>query len=180
MARKPDRPNGSLKTADYRHAGARRKNNPPAAIASAGSVPYAPKVRYSYSPHLPPVLRFDPTGAPDKLPDLVAEAGRRPLTEAEQRLLADALRTHEPWLEWAGKRESDTVSEGRGWFEVDPVALHIHERVSAHRGRGDRASGRAGGRGGDSHPRDRGVAAERGLGAGRPHRDGEQSHAEIQ
>src|SRR5690606_29479368 len=34
---------------------------------------------------------------------------------------------HEPWLEWAGKQESDT----QGGFAVDPVALHIHERVSA-------------------------------------------------
>ena len=34
------------------------------------------------------------------------------------------LRSREPWLEWAGKRE-------RRWFDVDPVALHIHERVSA-------------------------------------------------
>ena len=30
---------------------------------------------------------------------------------------------HEPWLEWAGKREEKI-------FEVDPVALHIHERIS--------------------------------------------------
>jgi adenine-specific DNA-methyltransferase len=29
----------------------------------------------------------------------------------------------EPWLEWAGKREANG-------FAVDPVALHIHERVS--------------------------------------------------
>jgi adenine-specific DNA-methyltransferase len=39
-------------------------------------------------------------------------------------VLAEALRAHEPWLEWAGKREA-------GGFEVDPVALNIHERVSA-------------------------------------------------
>jgi adenine-specific DNA-methyltransferase len=51
-------------------------------------------------------------------------AKRRPLTEDESHTLALALRTHEPWLEWAGKQEA------RG-FEVDPVALHIHERVSA-------------------------------------------------
>ena len=30
---------------------------------------------------------------------------------------------HEPWLEWSGKREQDIL-------EVDPVALHEHERVS--------------------------------------------------
>ena len=34
------------------------------------------------------------------------------------------MRTQEPWLEWAGKREQKQ-------FEVDPVALHLHERVSA-------------------------------------------------
>jgi adenine-specific DNA-methyltransferase len=33
----------------------------------------------------------------------------------------------EPWLEWAEKREQHE----RGFFDVDPVALHIHERVSA-------------------------------------------------
>lgn len=38
-------------------------------------------------------------------------------------MLARALKRHEPWLEWSGKRE-------RPWFEVEPVALHMHERVS--------------------------------------------------
>ena len=42
----------------------------------------------------------------------------------ELRLLAQALRKEEPWLEWAGKRELPS-------FAVNPVALHIHERVSA-------------------------------------------------
>ena len=32
----------------------------------------------------------------------------------------------QPWLEWAGKAEA----EAKG-FTVDPVALHIHERISA-------------------------------------------------
>src|SRR5262249_1401803 len=35
-------------------------------------------------------------------------------------------RTQEPWLEWAGKRESEALG-----FAVDPVALHIHERIAA-------------------------------------------------
>ena len=39
-------------------------------------------------------------------------------------ILAAALRHHDPWLEWAGKQEAKS-------FAVDPVALHIHERVSA-------------------------------------------------
>jgi adenine-specific DNA-methyltransferase len=87
----------------YRHS-ARRKNIPSAGLAAHGQVKEVPKTRYFYDPHLPPVLRFDETGGEDRLP-------------------RDALRNHEPWLEWAGKRE-------KKWFDVDPVALHIHERVS--------------------------------------------------
>jgi adenine-specific DNA-methyltransferase len=111
------------KVTDYRFEKAKRKNNPPAKIAAEGTVPLLSKIPYSYSPRLSPKLQFDPTGAPDKLPELLKEAQRRALTANEAKELAEALRTQEPWLEWAGKREK------RG-FEVDPVALHIHERVS--------------------------------------------------
>lgn len=110
--------------ADYRHDEAKRKNNPPAKIAAEGAVPPLPKIEYAYSPRLPPILRFDQTGAPDKLPELLEQARERKLTEDELRVLAEALRKDEPWLEWAGKRELPS-------FAVDPVALHIHERVSA-------------------------------------------------
>jgi hypothetical protein len=116
-------PNGNGPAKAYRHKGEKRRNIPPAAIAAEGKVPAAPKLNYSYSPRLDPILRLDPTGAPDKLPDLLEKAKREPLTEAEARLLAEALRRQEPWLEWAGKREANG-------FVVDPVALHIHERVS--------------------------------------------------
>jgi len=111
---------------DYRHKAAKRKNNPPAGVAEQAEVPVMPKAEYSYSARRPPALRFDPTGNADKLPDLLAEATRRKLTVEEARMLADALRTQEPWLEWAGKRESEAVG-----FAVDPVALHIHERISS-------------------------------------------------
>lgn len=114
---------GMDKVTDYRFEKAKRKNNPPAKIAAEGTVPLLSKIPYSYSPRLSPKLQFDPTGAPDKLPELLKEAQRRALTANEAKELAEALRTQEPWLEWAGKREK------RG-FEVDPVALHIHERVS--------------------------------------------------
>ncbi|MFB3815540.1 MAG: site-specific DNA-methyltransferase [Terriglobales bacterium] len=114
---------GLDRVTDYRFEKAKRKNNPPAKIAAEGTVPLLAKIPYSYSPRLSPKLQFDPTGAPDKLPELLMEARRRPLTADEAKQLAEALRTQEPWLEWAGKREK------RG-FEVDPVALHIHERVS--------------------------------------------------
>src|SRR5258705_4582979 len=106
--------------ADYRHDEAKRKNNPPAKIAAEGAVPLLPKIEYAYSPRLPPVLRFDQTGASDRLPELLEQARERKLTEDELRLLAEALHKEEPWLEWAGNREVPS-------FAVDPVALHIHE-----------------------------------------------------
>lgn len=112
------------KVTDYRFPEATRKNNPPAKIAAEGKIPLVPKVEYSYSPRRPPELRFDGTGRADELPELLAIARKRALTEAEAWALAEALRVNDPWLEWAGKRESRL-------FAVDPVALNIHERVSA-------------------------------------------------
>lgn len=109
---------------DYRYEATKRKNIPPAKIAAEGVVPLLPKIEYFYSPRRPPALQFDPTGKPDELPELLATARGRALSEDEARLLAEALRSQEPWLEWAGKREARK-------FEVDPVVLHIHERISA-------------------------------------------------
>lgn len=111
---------------DYRHSGVKRKNNPPAKIAAEGTIPSMPKIEYSYSPRRPPVLRFDPTGKADQLPELLQKATKGPLTKDEAQILAEALRTQQPWLEWAGKHEA----ESKG-FTVDPVALHIHERISS-------------------------------------------------
>ncbi|MEI7989113.1 MAG: site-specific DNA-methyltransferase [Chloroflexota bacterium] len=108
---------------DYRYA-EKRKNIPPAGLAGKGKVKEVPKTRYAYDPHLPPVLRFDSSGNADQLPELLQTARQRPLTQEETQILVEALRNRQPWLEWAGKREKD-------WFEVDPVALHIHERISA-------------------------------------------------
>ena len=103
---------------------AKRKNIPPAGLEAQGEVRETPTFRYDYNPHLPPVLRSAPdAAATDALPELLHEATRRPLSESEAAELAKALRRHEPWLEWSGKRE-------RPWFTVDPVALHMHERVS--------------------------------------------------
>jgi adenine-specific DNA-methyltransferase len=107
----------------YRH-GETRKNIPPAGLAGQGRVEEAPTTRYFYDPHLPPVLRFDESGAEDGLPLLLEKAQQEKLSAEEIKLLAEALRSRQPWLEWAGKRE-------KRWFDVDPVALHIHERVSA-------------------------------------------------
>lgn len=142
--------------ASYKYS-SKRKNIPPAGLEAQGVLHDAPKVRYQYNPHLPPALRSAPdAGQTDQLLDLlrnallhargqsaerklIEEAGQRPLTPAElarlktifeaaitpaaAQYLADALRRHEPWLEWSGKRE-------KPWFEVEPVALHIHERIS--------------------------------------------------
>lgn len=108
---------------EYRHREAKRKNNPPAKIAAEGRVPALPKAPYSYTPRRPPELRFDAAGGPDKIRELLEQATRRALAPEEARLLEQALANDEPWLEWSGKREAK-------WFEVDPVALHIHERVS--------------------------------------------------
>lgn len=115
---------GDGRVADYRYERAKRKNNPPAGLAAQGRIAERPAERYAYNPHLPPVLRFDPTGEADRYPELLEAARQRPLTEEEIELLAGALRTQEPWLEWSGKREA------KG-FAVEPVALHIHERVAA-------------------------------------------------
>ena len=107
---------------DYRH-GSKRKNIPPAGLAAQGKVKESPKLQFAYNPHLPPVLRFDDTGKTDKLPALLEKARKGPLTADETKLLVEALRNREPWLEWAGKRE-------KKGFDVDPVAVHIHERIS--------------------------------------------------
>ena len=111
-----------LNVSDYRYD-ATRKNNPPAKIAAEGRIPPIPKIQYRYSPRLDPVLRADPTGKADQWPELLEAARERPLTAEETRILAEALRNHQPWLEWAGKREARLLT-------VDPVALHLHERIS--------------------------------------------------
>lgn len=80
--------------------------------------------QYLHDPKLPPVLRFDPTGQSDKLHWLLDEALERPLKSDEVRLLADALKNHEPWLEWAGKHESTAL-------EVTPVVLRVGECIKA-------------------------------------------------
>ncbi len=116
-------------TADYRHEGSTRKNLPGAAMAGEGEVPKAKRVKYAYSPHLDPVLRFDPTGRADKVAAVVEKACRgERLDAAEQEILrAVGKNWEQPWLEWANKQEE----HARGHFSVDPVALHIHERISA-------------------------------------------------
>lgn len=102
---------------------AKRLNNPLAGLAAEGRVAEPPKIAYAYNPHRPPTLRFDSTGQADRAKELVAASLHRLLTAEEATELSTLLSVYEPWLEWAGKREKQG-------FEVDPVALHIHERVS--------------------------------------------------
>lgn len=114
----------------YRHTDASRKNIPPAGLASKSTVQETAPHRLCYDPHLSPVLRFDSTGGTDELMlhirDILDLAKSWTLTPEQTQILSEALlRSRQPWLEWAGKRE-------KRWFEVDPVALHIHERVSAN------------------------------------------------
>ena len=108
---------------DYQYPNAKRKNIPPAGLASQGTIRKEKKHIYAYNPHLPPVLRFDASGQADVLPELLQRATERALTSEEAKQLADALRNQQPWLEWSGKREEQDCV-------VDPVALHIHERIS--------------------------------------------------
>ena len=103
---------------------AKRKNIPPAGLEAQGVVQKGTVLQHPYSPHFPPVLRSssEPTQS-DDLARLLEASQQRALTEVEAHTLAQALQNHQPWLEWSGKRE-------KSWFSVDPVALHMHERVS--------------------------------------------------
>ena len=61
---------------------AKRKNIPPAGLEAQGTLQEAPRIRHEYNPHLPPVLRSAPNAAEvDKLPELLATARKRALTE---------------------------------------------------------------------------------------------------
>jgi len=114
---------GTDNVVDYRHKSVKRLNIPPAGLTARGEIVREKKVRYAYNPHLTPVLRFDATGKADSIEKLIDDASRRKLEPYEINLLQEAMRNHEPWLEWTGKREQQ-------WCVADPVALHIHERIS--------------------------------------------------
>lgn len=115
--------NSDKRVVDYRHKNVKRLNIPPAGLAARGDIVKEKKIKFAYNPHLSPALRFDPSGGADKIEELIQEAGKRKLEPDELRVLQEALRDQEPWLEWAGKREQQ-------WCVADPVALHMHERVS--------------------------------------------------
>jgi len=126
-SKKAPKPEGTPVTI-HEYKDATRKNLPPAGLAVADKAIVGEKQRFAYDPHLTPVLRFDESGATDELTAeaeaLLKKAQSEVLSAEEIAVLTAALRARQPWLEWTGKQEQPT-------FEVDPVALHIHERVSA-------------------------------------------------
>jgi len=127
MARKK-RTTKRISVETYRHESAKRKNIPTAKIAAEGTVPRVAKAKYAYSAHLPPELVFDATGQSDRVIEIVekAAAGKKLAKEEADILRGLAENASLPWLEWTGKKEKHE----RGLLEVEPVALHIHERVS--------------------------------------------------
>jgi adenine-specific DNA-methyltransferase len=112
----------STPVTDFEHPTATRKLLPPAGTPPGEKVKAEPKVKYAYDPHRTPVLRFNERIT--RCRELLDKATRSTLTKDEVAELAAYLENEQPWLEWAGKREQPE-------FHVDPVALHIHERVSA-------------------------------------------------
>lgn len=107
---------------DFRYPTEHRKDIPPAGVGIQGRIQEEARIRYDYDPHRPPVLRFNEEISRHKA--LLEKATKTSLTHEEAAELSALLESPQPWLEWAGKRENPA-------FEVDPVALHIHERVSA-------------------------------------------------
>ena len=115
---------------NYIHNGVYRKNIPPAKIAAEGQIPEAKAAQYSYSPHLPPSLRFDPEGFADYSTAIVSKVfSGQSLSASEKDVLRSIANfAEQPWLEWSRKAENHRQQA----LEVDPVALHIHERVSSN------------------------------------------------
>ncbi len=106
----------------HRHADATRKNLPPAGGDAQQEVGHEQKIVYAFDPHRSPELRFN--GQIGRLKDLLVKATQEKLSTEEAAEFAKLIESEQPWLEWAGKQENPN-------FTVDPVALHIHERVSA-------------------------------------------------
>jgi len=120
--RRNSQSNPETPVTDFRYPTEHRKDIPPAGVGIQGRIQEEARIRYDYDPHRPPVLRFNEEISRHKA--LLEKATKTSLTHEEAAELTALLESPQPWLEWAGKRENPA-------FEVDPVALHIHERVSA-------------------------------------------------
>lgn len=106
----------------FEYPDAKRKHIPPSGEMATNKVKDEAKVTFAYDPHRTPALRFNEQIA--RCHELLEKSVRTSLQREEAEELAQFLESEQPWFEWAGKREQTH-------FEVDPVALHIHERVSA-------------------------------------------------
>jgi adenine-specific DNA-methyltransferase len=106
----------------FEYPDAKRKHIPPSGEMATKKVREEAKAKFAYDPHRTPTLRFNEQIA--RCRELLEKSTRVSLQRDEAAELAQFLESEQPWLEWAGKREQTH-------FEVDPVALHIHERVSA-------------------------------------------------
>lgn len=112
----------SVPVTEFKYTDAKRKHIPPSGEMATNKVREEAKVKFAYDPHRTPELRFNERIA--RCRELLEKSIRTSLQREEAEELAQYLESEQPWLEWAGKRE-------QSHFEVDPVALHIHERVSA-------------------------------------------------
>lgn len=109
----------SLAVDDLRHSDP-RLNIPPAAIANEAPVPLMGPLELDVSPRQTPTLRFDED---DELQILLEKAAKSGLSKEEGARLAELVAIPQPQLSWAKKSEKSRL-------QIDPVALHIHERLS--------------------------------------------------
>ena len=116
--RKSDEPTPVLY---YRH-NETRVNNPEVGMVHAGTDPDGDKKKWSYDPHLDPVLNFD--GARGAIEALIDNALASDDPERMKDALVELKRLQQPYLNWTGKAEKTS-------FEVDTVSLHVHERVDS-------------------------------------------------
>lgn len=103
----------------YRHSD-RRVNNPEVGMVTPATDPEAGRQTWAYSPHLDPVLQFDPQRA--RIEALIDDALASGEAEQMRAALEELKRLQSPYLQWAGKAEGTQ-------FEVDTVSLHVHERI---------------------------------------------------
>ena len=109
----------SIQVLSYRH-GETRVNNPEVGMVHASTDPDGAKTKWTYDPHLDPVLNFDSAraGIEKLIDDALASEDPERMRDALQEL----KRLQAPYLNWTGKAEKTSV-------EVDTVSLHVHERV---------------------------------------------------
>ena len=105
--------------AGYRHD-ERRPNNPEAGLPPTADNANPRRTTHHYDPHLAPELNFATAHA--DLAALIESALASDDLTAVKEALQVLKKAQEPFLNWSGKSE-------RTSFEIDEVALHVHERV---------------------------------------------------